>query len=110
MTGTKAQEWFASPLRAQMVDLRKRTLRLSINGAAELAGVSAQTLAAYGRGDRVPPAPTLAQIFARYGHDLVAVPAGTPASLQEAAVDAARLLRDVADRLDRPAQLRAVAA
>ena len=110
----RESQWAGSALQGEMIRLRKK-LGLSIRRAAERAGLTPMSLAAYERGERTPPSWVLPLVFAVYGHDLVPVPHGTPAELQEVATgavealrSAAEALQSVADTLDRPSQ--AVAA
>lgn len=100
--------WLASPLRRQLIDLRRNTA-MSLQTAGARLGVAAVVLGSYERGDRVPTVPILERILAGYGFDLLAAPKGTPAALTQVASDTAGQLRTLADRLDRPA-LTAVAA
>lgn len=76
MTGRAA--WMTDPLRDLLVQCRSDR-ELSLAQAADVVGVSKESLGAYERGDRIPPVPTLRNILGRYGIALAAVPDGSPA-------------------------------
>jgi transcriptional regulator with XRE-family HTH domain len=97
----RRETWLASPLRLELTRLREKA-SLSINQAAERAGVTAGALAAYERGSRTPPSRVLPTVFAVYGYDLLPVPFGTPPELLQVAAETAETLRTLADRLERP--------
>lgn len=93
---------FTHPLRAQLRDLRKAT-GLSLTAFAAKYNMTAASIGAYERGDRVPSVDRLAELLDRYGYELVAVPKVGVESPIRTSADWARSLRDLAETLDRAA-------